>query len=133
MTRSGIVYRLGPVAGIPVGEGRAFTVPGLPPAPANGSTNGSTNGSAAANPVDASTGGSAQVAVFRLRDGGLRATQARCPHAGGPLADGQLDAAKVVCPLHARAFSFAEGRCPEGEQVRIYRAYAENGEIIVEL
>ena len=34
--------------------------------------------------------GDTQVAVFRLRDG-LRATQAVCPHAGGPLADGQID------------------------------------------
>ena len=65
--------KLGPVDAIPIGEGRAFAV------------------------------GPAQVAVFRLRDGTLRATQARCPHAGGPLADGQLDMTRIVCPLHARA------------------------------
>ncbi len=35
--------------------------------------------------------GDVQVAVFRLRDGTLHATQAACPHAGGPLADGQTD------------------------------------------
>jgi nitrite reductase/ring-hydroxylating ferredoxin subunit len=44
--------RLGPVDAIPLGEGRAFAV------------------------------GEEQVAVFRLRDGTLRATQARRPRAG---------------------------------------------------
>ena len=49
--------------------------------------------------------GDVQVAVFRLRSGELRATDAVCPHSGGPLADGQTDAKKVVCPLHARTRS----------------------------
>ncbi len=64
-------YRVGPVdEQIPLGEGRAFAV------------------------------GGEQVAVFRLRGGGLRAVSAVCPHAGGPIADGQIDAEIVVCPLH---------------------------------
>jgi nitrite reductase (NADH) small subunit len=96
-------HRLGPVEAIPVGEGRAFTIQG------------------------------AQVAVFRLRDGTLRATQALCPHAGGPLADGQLDTAKVVCPLHARAFSFADGTCDEGERIAVHPARADDGEIVLEI
>lgn len=48
---------LGPVDQIPLGEGRAFAVDGE------------------------------QVAVFRLRDGSLRALGAVCPHRGGPIAD----------------------------------------------
>ena len=56
--------------------------------------------------------GDTQVAVFRLRDG-LRATQAVCPHAGGPLADAQADPAKVVCPLHNYAFSVHRRGLPE--------------------
>jgi nitrite reductase (NADH) small subunit len=94
---------LGPVDGVPVGEGRAFAVDGE------------------------------QIAVFRLRDGGLRATQAGCPHAGGPLADGQTDLATVVCPLHLRVFSLADGTCAEGESVRLYPVTEENGEIVVDL
>jgi len=39
------------------------------------------------------------VAVFRLRSGELRAMDAMCPHSAGPLADGQIDAKKVICPL----------------------------------
>jgi nitrite reductase/ring-hydroxylating ferredoxin subunit len=102
VTASQVGVRLGPVDAIPLGEGRAYTVDGE------------------------------QVAVFRLRDGTLHATQARCPHAGGPLADGQLDPSAIVCPLHLRAFSFADGRCSEGEQVRLYTAREEDGEVVVE-
>jgi nitrite reductase [NAD(P)H] small subunit len=96
-------HRLGPVEQVPLGEGRAFAV------------------------------ADEQVAVFRLRDGGLRATQARCPHAGGPLADGQLDPTAVVCPLHLRSFSFADGSCPDGERIRVHQVRVEDGEIVVEL
>lgn len=73
-------HALGPVAEIPAGEGRCYTVRGE------------------------------QIAVFRLRDGQVRATQAECPHRGGPLADGQLDDQVVVCPLHAYAYVLATGR-----------------------
>jgi nitrite reductase (NADH) small subunit len=96
-------HRLGPAAAVPVGEGRAFSVAGR------------------------------QVAVFRLRDGSLRALDATCPHAGGPLADGQLDARKVVCPLHMRAYSFADGTCPEGPGVAVFGVREEAGELVVEL
>lgn len=96
-------HRLGPVDDVPPGEGRAFAV------------------------------GTEQIAVFRLRDGTLRATQARCPHAGGPLADGQLDPSAIVCPLHARAFSFTDGRCAEGETITVHAVRDDDGEIVVEL
>lgn len=102
MTTSRVGVRLGPVDAIPLGEGRAYAV------------------------------GAEQVAVFRLRDGTLRATQARCPHAGGPLADGQLDPSAIVCPLHLRAFSFSDGRCAEGEQIRVYPVRVEDGEVVVD-
>jgi nitrite reductase (NADH) small subunit len=52
---------IGRVDDVPVGEGRTFAVDG------------------------------AQIAVFRLRDGSLRAIDAVCPHKGGPLADGLAD------------------------------------------
>jgi nitrite reductase/ring-hydroxylating ferredoxin subunit len=73
-------HRLGPPDDIPLGEGRAYAV------------------------------GDLQIAVFRLRSGALRATQAVCPHAGGPLADGQLDDSVVLCPLHAAAFDLETGQ-----------------------
>jgi hypothetical protein len=57
---------IGSVDGIPVGEARTFAVDGK------------------------------QIAVFRLRDGSLRAIDAVCPHRGGPLADGLADDRVVV-------------------------------------
>lgn len=70
---------LGPVDDIPAGEGRTFVVDGR------------------------------QVAVFRLRDGALRALDAVCPHRGGPLADGLTDSRVVVCPLHGFTYDLATG------------------------
>ncbi len=76
---------LGPVDDIPLGEGRAYAV------------------------------GDDMVAVFRLRDGTLRALSAVCPHRGGPLADGQIDLKVVVCPLHLNAFDLATGCSTTGQ------------------
>jgi nitrite reductase (NADH) small subunit len=49
------------------------------------------------------------VAVFHLRDGGVYATQAACPHRGGPLADGIIGGTTVICPLHQKKFDLATG------------------------
>ena len=49
------------------------------------------------------------VAVFHLRDGGVYATQAACPHRGGPLADGIIGGTTVICPLHQKKFDLASG------------------------
>jgi nitrite reductase/ring-hydroxylating ferredoxin subunit len=35
--------------------------------------------------------------------------------------------------LHARAFSFTDGTCPEGQQITLYPAHNEAGNIIVHL
>jgi nitrite reductase (NADH) small subunit len=70
---------LGHVDDIPVGEGRAYAV------------------------------GDEMVAVFRLRDGSIRAVSAVCPHRGGPLADGQIDHKVLICPLHLNTFDLETG------------------------
>jgi nitrite reductase (NADH) small subunit len=84
---------IGSVNEIPVGEGRAYVVDGT------------------------------EVAVYRLRDGTLRALDAVCPHRGGPLADGLIDERVVVCPLHGHTFDLATGAevAASGEAVRSYR------------
>ena len=95
-------YRLGPVDAVPVGEGRAY-------------------------PAGADT-----VAVFRLRDGSLRAVSAVCPHAGGPIADGQADLDVVICPLHSGVFELDTGCSRSGHPpLKTYRVRAENGEIVL--
>ncbi len=70
---------LGPLSAIPPGEGREFSVDGV------------------------------DIAVFHLRDGSVRATQARCPHRDGPLADGLTGGNTVVCPFHAWKFDLTTG------------------------
>jgi nitrite reductase (NADH) small subunit len=93
-----------PLDAIPLGEGRAFAVDGH------------------------------QVAVFRLRGGGVHVTQARCPHAGGPLADGQLDDCVVVCPLHGNAFELSTGASPSGvDRLEVYPVRVEDGIVTVTL
>ena len=48
--------------------------------------------------------------------GKLFAFAYKCPHAGGILADGYIDAiGNVVCPLHRYKFSMANGRNTSGE------------------
>ena len=50
-----------------------------------------------------------RIAVFHTRTGGFFATQAHCPHKGGPLADGLLGGTTVVCPLHDRSWDLVTG------------------------
>jgi nitrite reductase (NADH) small subunit len=93
---------VGSVDEVPVGEGRTFAVDG------------------------------AQIAVFRLRDGSLRAVDAVCPHRGGPLADGLIDDRVVVCPLHGHTFDMCSGAEAGGDlAVRSYPVSAVDGAIRV--
>lgn len=96
---------VGAVDEIPVGEGRTFAVDGT------------------------------QIAVFRLRDGSLRALDAVCPHRGGPLADGLADDRVVVCPLHGHTFDMGSGTEASGAElsVRSYPVEALDGRITIVL
>jgi nitrite reductase (NADH) small subunit len=50
-----------------------------------------------------------QIAIFNV-GGSFLAVENRCPHRGGPLADGIVFGSKVACPLHAWTFDLADGR-----------------------
>jgi nitrite reductase (NADH) small subunit len=104
-----ITARLGPAAELPVGEGRAY--------PVGDAVNGTS------------------VAVFRLRDGSLRAVSAVCPHAGGPIADGQTDGKVVLCPLHLHGYDLATGHGTTGQPpLRVYPVYIDDaGYLVIEL
>lgn len=79
-------YRIGPLSQIPVGEGREFDL-----------------------------GDGLSIAVFHARNGKVYASQAKCPHLGGPLADGIFGGSVVMCPLHAWKFDLASGRPVQGD------------------
>ena len=46
---------------------------------------------------------------------GVYATQAECPHRQGPLADGLIGGATVVCPFHAWKFDLTTGEALMGQ------------------
>ncbi len=95
---------LGRVEDIPPGEGRTFVA------------------------------GGEQVAVFRLRNGSLHATQAACPHAGGPLADGQTDVNVLVCPLHQYVYRWSDGASPSGAApIRLFDVWDDDGALVVDV
>jgi nitrite reductase (NADH) small subunit len=72
------------------------------------------------------------VAVFRLRDGSVRALSAVCPHQGGPLADGQIDLKQVVCPLHLFAWDLTTGCSLSGQQaVAVYPVRIDDDQILL--
>lgn len=50
------------------------------------------------------------------QDARIRACAAKCPHAGGHMAEGWIDAlGNIVCPLHRYKFSLEKGRNVSGE------------------
>jgi nitrite reductase [NAD(P)H] small subunit len=60
----------------------------------------------------------------------------RCPHKAGPLADGIVTGASVVCPLHTWKISLEDGRVqrPSGSGdlgVTAYPARVEDGVVVV--
>lgn len=57
--------------------------------------------------------GGHRVAVFRTRAGKVFAVANRCPHKGGPLAEGMLAGEQVVCPYHAYRYQADSGECDQ--------------------
>lgn len=75
-----------------------------------------------------------EIAVFRQRDGRVFATQNRCPHKHGPLAEGIIGNGEVVCPLHAHRFDMAKGSGSEKHEcVKTYKVAVQNGQIVLSL
>ena len=76
--------------------------------------------------------GGEEVAVFRQRDGRVFATQNRCPHKQGPLAEGISGGGKVICPLHSHKFDLATGAGSEAHEcVKTYPVRVQDGNILL--
>lgn len=54
-------------------------------------------------------------------EGQLHAVDGICLHAGGPLGDGAVEGATVVCPYHGWGFDLTSGRCLVDEQLQLAR------------
>ena len=105
MTEAMLKHRVGPLDAVPRGEGRVFEV------------------------------GAQRLAVFRTHADQVFAMQERCPHLGGPLADGLIDGNTVICPLHDRTYDLRNGDGVNTEcRVQTYPASVDAaGVIVVEL
>jgi nitrite reductase (NADH) small subunit len=101
----GPIVRMGSLTSIPKGEGRVFQA------------------------------GPMSIAVFHSRSGDVFASEPRCPHRQGPLADGIVGDHKVICPLHAFVFDLVSGQ-PVGNSCRAVKTYpvtvTEEGQILVD-
>ncbi len=94
--------QIGHVSEIPLGQGKCFTI------------------------------GRHEVAVFRARDGALFAVENRCPHRGGPLAEGIIGQAQVICPLHGYKFDLTTGHQVGGaECIKTYKIRQEGSSIVL--
>ena len=58
-------------------------------------------------------------ALYKTDEGELHATADSCPHAGGPLSEGDLDGFLVTCPFHAWEFDIRDGSCASGQEGEI--------------
>jgi nitrite reductase (NADH) small subunit len=50
-----------------------------------------------------------EIALFRSVDDQVFALNNRCPHKGGPLAQGIVHGTRVTCPLHSWVIDLASG------------------------
>lgn len=98
------LVNLGTISAIPPGQGRTYVV------------------------------GTAEIAIFRQRNGRIFAMQNRCPHRQGPLSEGLVGDGKVICPLHSHHFNMECGTGSEaGECAKVYSVEEAHGDILLNL
>ena len=81
------------------------------------------------------TVGDVELAIFNLGER-VMAVESRCPHKGGPLADGIVSGKTIVCPLHGWRFDLETGvgvRTSAPACVTTYAADVVDGIVVVDL
>ncbi len=102
MTKAASETIVGQLSAVPAGEGRNFEIAGK------------------------------RLAIFHARTGEVFATQAECPHKQGPLADGLVGGATLICPLHAWKFDLRTGNARLGScGITVYPARVDDQQRIV--
>jgi 3-phenylpropionate/trans-cinnamate dioxygenase ferredoxin component len=69
-------------------------------------------------------------------DGRYYAVEDVCTHDGGPLGEGNLENAHLICPRHGARFDVRTGAAltlPAIDPVPTYEVVVENGDILVEI
>jgi nitrite reductase (NADH) small subunit len=77
--------------------------------------------------------GREEIAVFNLGDR-FAAIENRCPHSGGPLCDGIVSGATVVCPLHGWKVCLDTGEILKPQvpvRVELFPTRVEDGVVLV--
>jgi nitrite reductase (NADH) small subunit len=75
------------------------------------------------------------VVVVRVGDH-VYACSAACAHRGGPLAEGRLNGARLVCPWHGWMFDVRTGAClipARGAAVTTYPVRIDAGDVVVDV
>ena len=77
-----------------------------------------------------------EIAVFNLGDRFL-AVENKCPHRGGPLADGIISGGSVVCPLHAWKINLSSGevlnQAATPQCIKTFATRVEDGVLLLEI
>lgn len=76
-----------------------------------------------------------EIAVFRLSSGEVRAVENRCPHKGGPLAEGIVSGEYVYCPLHDWKISLEDGKVEEPDTgcVTVFKVDVIEGKVHISM
>ncbi len=74
------------------------------------------------------------IGLFRTAEAEVFAAANRCPHKGGPLAEGIVHGRKVTCPLHNWVFDLTTGEAQGADDGRIatYPLRLEAGRILID-
>jgi len=78
--------------------------------------------------------GGTQVGLFNV-DGVFYAINNVCPHAMGPLAEGDLEDKVISCPVHGWNFDVTTGECAfmPGVSVKTYPCKVEGDQVLVQV
>jgi len=76
-----------------------------------------------------------EIAVFRTASDEVFALENRCPHKGGPLADGIVHGRRVACPLHNWVINLEDGEATGADKgcARTFPVKLENGRIYLNM
>jgi nitrite reductase (NADH) small subunit len=76
-----------------------------------------------------------EIAIFRTASDEVFALENRCPHKGGPLADGIVHGRKVACPLHNWIINLDDGEATGADKgcARSFPVKLENGRIYLDM